>query len=264
MGFIRDRKYFFGGRAQKAYEFLGRRFADVEDWRFMNYGYGFADPTQNITLQPEDEAERYCAQLYHVVASQVDLKGKAVLDVGSGRGGGASYIHRYLGPKSTTGMDLAESAVEFCRKVYEETAGLSYQQGNAMEMPFEDGTFDAVTNVESSHCYPDKAKFFAEVLRVLKPGGNFLYTDFTDANRPGDDLLEKAGFADLNETDVTAEIIRGLEQDEARRREQIRQQVPFGFRKLTGLWAGTTNSWIYRDFVEGRRKYRVFRATKSA
>lgn len=263
MGLLSNRKYFFGNRAKAVYEFLGRRYRDAVDWRFMNYGYAFAEPSDNIPLNAEDEPERYCAQLYHVVASQVELAGGDVLDVGSGRGGGASYIHRYLGPNSTTGMDLAESAVEFCQKVYAGIGGLSYRQGNAMALPFEDGTFDAVTNVESSHCYPDKARFFAEVLRVLKPGGSFLYTDFTDVDQPGDRLLEEAGFADLVEQDVTANIIRGLELDEARRREQIRNQVPFGFRRLTGLWAGTTDSWIYRDFLEGRRKYRVFRATKS-
>ena len=263
MGSLREKKVFFGNRAKAMYEFLGRHYRDAVDWRFMNYGYAFDDPAKNVSLNPEDEAERYCAQLYHVVASQVDLTGKKVLDVGSGRGGGASYIHRYLGPNSTTGMDLADSAVEFCQKVYAGIDGLSFRQGDAMNLPFDDARFDAVTNVESSHCYPDKAQFFAEVLRVLKPGGSFLYTDFTDVDQPGDRLLHEAGFADLEETDVTAEIIRGLELDEPRRREQIRAQVPFGFRRLIGYWAGTTESWIYRDFVEGRRVYRVFRATKA-
>ena len=38
-------------------------------------------------------------------------------------------------------------------------------------------SFDVVINIEASHLYDDRARFFAEVLRVLKPGGHFCYTD---------------------------------------------------------------------------------------
>ena len=52
---------------------------------FMNYGY--ADP-KKIILKKSDEKDRYCIQLYHHVASAVSLKGRDVLEVGCGRGGG--------------------------------------------------------------------------------------------------------------------------------------------------------------------------------
>jgi SAM-dependent methyltransferase len=55
-------------------------------------------------------------------------------------------------------------------------------QGDAEALPFDDGSFDAVINVESSHNYPDLAKFLSEVARVLRPGGHFSHVDvFTDA-----------------------------------------------------------------------------------
>jgi SAM-dependent methyltransferase len=38
-------------------------------------------------------------------------------------------------------------------------------------------SFDAVINVEASHCYPSLPRFLAEVARVLRPGGHFLYAD---------------------------------------------------------------------------------------
>lgn len=57
------------------------------DFKFMNYGFdeeGFIPD-----LNPEDEAERTPAHLYHHVASQIDLTGKSVLEIGSGRWGGS-------------------------------------------------------------------------------------------------------------------------------------------------------------------------------
>lgn len=59
-----------------------------------------------LPLSESDEPNRYCIQLYHQTASQVDLTGKEVLEVSCGAGGGASYIARNLGPASYTGLDL--------------------------------------------------------------------------------------------------------------------------------------------------------------
>jgi hypothetical protein len=60
-----------------------------DDWRFMNYGYApLEDPPDMIPLEPADATDRYCIQLYHHVASAIDLSGLEVLEIGSGRGGG--------------------------------------------------------------------------------------------------------------------------------------------------------------------------------
>ena len=45
-----------------------------------------------------------------------DLRDRDVLEVGSGRGGGASYISRYLQPRSMTGMDFCQEAVDLCNR----------------------------------------------------------------------------------------------------------------------------------------------------
>ena len=76
--------------------------------------------------------------------------------------------------------------------------------GDAEHLPFDDESFDVVTNLESSHTYPDLRAFLGEVRRVLRPGGWFLHTDllagqrwmevqailaalgFTTSRRPGD------------------------------------------------------------------------------
>ena len=58
-------------------------------------------------------------QLYHFVTSHADIKDKNVLEVGSGRGGGASYIARYLSPSSITGVDISNEAVALCSEFYD-------------------------------------------------------------------------------------------------------------------------------------------------
>ena len=73
----------------------------------MNYGYDA--PNLSLKLENADEVERYPIQLYHHVASQSELKDKIVLEVGSGRGGGASYIARYLNPLSITSSLYSQS-----------------------------------------------------------------------------------------------------------------------------------------------------------
>ena len=87
------------------YQRLGKRAHD-SGWTFMNYGYKHT--AQNIlNLKSSDENNRMFIQLYDFVASQLPIKNNMVLEVGSGRGGGASFISRYHHPKSITGIDLS-------------------------------------------------------------------------------------------------------------------------------------------------------------
>ena len=130
-----------------------------------------------LPLAASDEPNRFCIQLYHRTATQVDLSGKRVLEVSCGHGGGASYLVRTLRPASYTGLDLNPAGVDFCRKRHK-LPGLDFVQGNAEDLPFADQSFDAVINVEASHHYPRFPRFLAEVARVLRPGGHFLYADF--------------------------------------------------------------------------------------
>jgi len=60
---------------------------------FMNYGY--SKDNYKIEIEETDEKNRYSIQLYHLVATGVDITGKDILEVGCGRGGGLSYINRY-------------------------------------------------------------------------------------------------------------------------------------------------------------------------
>lgn len=143
---------------------------------FMNLGYVDLNPdAREIVLKDGDEVNRYGIQLYHFVASALELKGLDVLEVGCGRGGGASYIMRSLQPKSMTGVDIAEKAIAFCHRYYR-VEGLSFVQADAESLPFDENSFDVIVNVESSQRYGSMERFLREALRVLRPNGYFLLT----------------------------------------------------------------------------------------
>ena len=98
--FPRLKKWFW----KKWYTIFANKISDP-DLRFMNYGY-YSDDL-NIELSAEDEKDRYSIHLYHHVASQINLTGLKVLEVGSGRGGGCSYVARYLKPSEMYGIDIS-------------------------------------------------------------------------------------------------------------------------------------------------------------
>ena len=66
---------------------------------FMNYGYDKLNGETPLYMLKNDEKDRYCIQLYNHVASTADMKDKDVVEIGSGRGGGASFLSRYYDPK---------------------------------------------------------------------------------------------------------------------------------------------------------------------
>lgn len=99
--------------------------------------------------------------------------GARVLDVGCGNGYVLSRFARE--GARTTGIDLTSRAVELSSRRFE-LQGLpgEFTVGSAEDLPFHDGTFDAVTSMGVLHHTPDTPGAIAEVRRVLKPGGRLI------------------------------------------------------------------------------------------
>jgi ubiquinone/menaquinone biosynthesis C-methylase UbiE len=231
------------------------------DMTFMNYGYAAPD---GPALRSEDEVNRHCIQLYHHLAGAVDLRGKDVLEVGSGRGGGASYVTRYLGPRSYVGVDRCEKAIEFCRRHYADVAGLTFRHGDAEALPFPDASFDVVLNVESSHGYGSVPRFLGEVARVLRPGGVFLYTDHRARWEIDDwrEQLRATGLMLLDETDITGNVVEALDQTNDRKQALIAAKCPAWFRPSFNEFAAVHGSKAYERFQTRRNRYLSFRLGK--
>jgi ubiquinone/menaquinone biosynthesis C-methylase UbiE len=235
------------------------------DWTFMNYGFlevkdGQGD-LSSVALAREDEPDRLCIQLYHRVASATDLAGKTVLEVGSGRGGGASYVARYHRPAQITGADFSPQAVALCQRRHAAVANLAFAVGDAERLPFPDASFDAVINVESSHCYGHIDRFFAEAARVLRPGGWFLYTDFraaTEVPAWHAALAAQAGWEQAAHEDITAAVAAALEADDARKRKLIAEFIPPAFQHLFGEFAGLAGGQMHTGFRGRQMLYHRF------
>lgn len=239
------------------YPFLTRRL-QREGVLFLNYAFEAAMP-MGIPLSPADEPNRACIQLYHHVATQVALKGRHVLEVSCGHGGGASYLTRTLRPQRYTALDLNPAGIRFCRQQYR-VDGLDFIQGDAGKLPFAPDTFDAVINVEASHCYPDFPLFLNEVARVLRPGGHFLHADFRFRDRLAEweSALASAPLQIQQQRNIHAEVRRGMDLNSARSHDLVARRLPKFLHALGRDFAGTPGSRIYNALKSGELSYRSY------
>ena len=232
----------------RLYQYLARNYP-TEDWTFMNYGFQPKDESETPMLDEGDERNRYFIQLYHYVTTGVNIEGQQVLEVGSGRGGGASYIKRYLRPATMTGLDFSKNAINFCRERHK-IEGLSFTHGDAESLPFEDATFDIVINIESSHCYGSMEKFVADVYRVLRPGGYFLFADLRSRNA-SEELqaqLARPGLQVLKKADITNNVLRALDAVNDKKLALMQGMLTAWLRKPFREFAGVKGSQVYEGF----------------
>jgi len=227
---------------------------DQSEFRFMNYGF---EDGNGPELEEEDETNRMFIQLYSMNIRGVDLEGRDVLEVGSGRGGGASWIAKTHSPARLVGVDFSLEAVGHCKRWYSDQTNLEFIEGNAQDLPFEDESFDVVYNVESSHCYGDMATFVEQAHRVLRPGGMFCWTDLRDAEAMASlpPLFESKGFEIVESADVVQEVIKALDEINDQKMKAIEKNVPKSVRRSFETFAGLKGTPVYEGFVSGSMAY---------
>lgn len=129
-----------------------------------------------------------------------DLTGLEVMDIGCGIGGVDVLLARDYGAKSVTGLDVEEPLIARCRERAERLGladRLTFKLVEPGPFPFANAGFDAVFSKDSMIHIPDKAALFAEVLRVLRPGGLFLASDWMQS-AAGPDSPEMATFVETS------------------------------------------------------------------
>ena len=239
-----------------AYELIVFVFRNEKDWQLMNYGFTPLDEADASDPALARRSEQFALQLYYFVASGASLHGRDLLEIGSGRGGGASYMHRKFTPHRTVGVDFSRQGIAFSQKTHRQN-GLSFTHGNAMSLPLEAETFDVIVNIESSHNYPDLPAFMGEVFRVLRPGGTFLYCDVLQQRQfvEIEKMLIQAGFEISASRDIRPEVMEAMRLDHSRRIAIIEKIVPRIFWGAARLFAGTTDSYGYAKLTEGVSRY---------
>ncbi len=201
--------------------------------------------------------------------------GMRVLDIGSGLGGPARTLSQHYGC-DVTGLDLTE---EFCRvaTMLTELCGMqervSFLHGNALDMPFENTSFDLVWTQQAGMNIENKPRLYQEINRVLAVGGRLVFQEvlrgpetplrlpvpwareadlsFLEPPDAIRDLLAKSGFREMIWHDVTPQYI-----DEYRR---IAAQTadpegppPLGIHLILGPDAGKMRKNVVRNLEEQR------------
>lgn len=104
--------------------------------------------------------------------------GEVILDVGSGPGHQAYEMASIVGPSGRVhGIDPAESAIAIASRRCSQLSNVHFETGEAAQLPFEDGTFDAVMSSQVCEYLDDVETGLREIYRVLNPEGRVLIHD---------------------------------------------------------------------------------------
>jgi demethylmenaquinone methyltransferase/2-methoxy-6-polyprenyl-1,4-benzoquinol methylase len=116
----------------------------------------------------------------------VDLSGVGpggrALDVATGTGDLAIALERRVGPSGEViGSDFSDEMLALARR---KSATVRFEWGNALELPYEDKSFDAVTVGFGARNFADLPAGLAEMARVTRPGGRVVVLEITTPQRP--------------------------------------------------------------------------------
>jgi ubiquinone/menaquinone biosynthesis C-methylase UbiE len=250
--------------AKITYELLAKHIP-AEDWHFMNYGYTPNRSEPHLEISNDPKIQKYSLQMYHYLAAKATLEGKQVLEIGSGRGGGAKHVASYFKPESYIGLDIANSAIELANKIHR-VQGLKFIQGSAEAIPLAANSIDVVLNVESCHGYGCVDTFLKEVKRVLKPGGHLLMVDFRNSPENMnifETQIKNSGLTLISKEDITPNVVQSIEAEDESKKERIKKLIPARWQKLFNEFAGVVGSTFYETLKNGTRPYYRFVLVKN-
>jgi ubiquinone/menaquinone biosynthesis C-methylase UbiE len=181
----------------------------------LNASRGHLNDVAPEELFPHDQDHYGGLDANDALAQRAGIgKGTRVVDFCAGLGGPARYFaHRY--GANVTGIELTPARV---RGAEELTGLVGLQQnvrvieGNVLQVPLPDASYDVVVSQEALLHVPDKQRTLLEAFRILKPQGRIAFTDWV-AHRPLSDsdgklMWQGMAVADLYNLQAYADVIR--------------------------------------------------------
>lgn len=155
---------------------------------FLSFGY-WTEPSFTYL----DAAEALLDKITQTIALPAYSH---ILNVSCGFGAETIRLYHQFKPESIIGLDLTaahiEHAIERQKKLNWDPA-ISFELGNACQLPFADEQFDLIIGIEGPAHYNTREDFFKEAYRVLKRGGKLLLSDIIVTER----FLQNQGFLNL-------------------------------------------------------------------
>jgi len=139
------------------------------------WGPGFLSPGG-----PQEVAE---------ITRDLNLNNALVLDIGCGTGGPAIVLARDMGARVIS-IDIEPQLLDRARALANEAGvgdQIEYRLVTPGALPFEDDNFDVVFSKDALIHIPDKKALYAQIMRVLKPGGAFAASDWLSGENAADD-----------------------------------------------------------------------------
>jgi SAM-dependent methyltransferase len=165
---------------------------------FSNSGYY---PPYDIV---KNDLFKYNASLYINMLEGITTEGKDLLDISCAKGFGLDLYSKHYKFNSLSGIDKNQEAIEYCLNSY---SGVDFKVMDALDIKYENESFDIITNVDSSYQYGinNASIFYQEVKRLLRPNGVFSYSDcFPDEKR----FLDHSRlFSQVDRFDLTSNIL---------------------------------------------------------
>lgn len=227
-------------------------------------------------LAPLDQFHvRGLAATQELASSMNIASGASILDIGCGVGGASRFLAASYDAR-VTGIDLSPAFIE-AASALSVRAGLSdrttFRVANALDLPFEASTFDDAWTQHAAMNIRDRARFYSEVFRVLKRGGQFAIhdvvqmgdqplifpvpwarvpeTSFLLSSAAMRDILTKTGFEIVSWSDTTEPTKAWIAHLQAAR-AAMTAPPPMGLHVVTGTDFPTMIANLGRNLNEGR------------
>jgi tocopherol O-methyltransferase len=206
------------------YDELDRAYRDI--WgEHVHHGYWATG---------EETPEQATEALIELVAAGLDLApGMELCDIGCGYGSTAQYLADQY-QASVTGLTISYRQAERAAERVPHRGSLRIFQGDWLDNSLPDASFDRAYAIESSEHMPDKAAFFEQAWRTLRPGGRLVVCAWLSAPAPTpwqirhllepicregrlpsmgsrqdyEELAQRAGFSLLSYSDLSAKVSR--------------------------------------------------------